>query len=156
MDNFKLTPHFTFYEMTRTDNRPYLEKNRVVSQELLCNGVSLCATLLEPIRAHFNKPLIIHSGYRCESLNDAIGGSSSSQHKSFQAADFHVSGVDLEETFQWIRLYSGLKWGQLIGEGTYQGHMTWIHLSLGYPWRSLDKSQQVLRWDATTGYTHLS
>lgn len=143
-----LSDHFSFLEMTRTDNRKFLDKNREPSEELLKSGISLCNDILEPIRIHFGKALIIHSGYRCPELNKAIGGSKFSQHMKFEAADFHVSGVTLEEVFNWIWKESNLKWGQLILEGWSVGNPTWIHISLGAPWRDEKKCQQVLTFEA--------
>lgn len=153
MDDFKLSPHFSFFEMTRTMNRDLLDKNREVPEELLMNGYALAACLLEPIRVHYDKPLIIHSGYRSPALNEAIGGSKSSQHMLFQAADFHVSGVDLEDVFNWIWKQSNLHWGQLILEGWSVGKPTWIHLSLGKPYWT-GKPMQVLTFEAGK-YTRL-
>lgn len=153
MEDLKLSPHFTLFELTRTDNRAYIEVNRDVPNELLMNGYALAASLLEPIRVHYNKPLIVHSGYRSPGLNEAIGGSKTSQHMSFQAADFHVNGVDLEEVFNWIWKESNLRFGQLIGEGQIAGKFTWIHLSLGAPWSN--KNNEVLTWSATDGYKRI-
>jgi zinc D-Ala-D-Ala carboxypeptidase len=152
--DFKLSPHFSFYEMTTTNHRTYLDENRNPPQDTLSNGYALCASLLEPIRVHFGKPVIIHSGYRCPGLNGAIGGSKSSQHMTFQAADFHVNGVDLRKVFEWIWKESDLRWGQLILEGWSVGAPTWIHISLGEPWRDADKSRQVLTFEAGK-YTRL-
>lgn len=49
--------------------------------------------LLQLIRSHFRSPVNIHSAYRTEAHNKAIGGSSASYHLTGQAADFDVSGV---------------------------------------------------------------
>jgi hypothetical protein len=149
-----LSKHFTFMEMTRTDHRKYLDDNRKPSEDVLQSGISLCETILEPIRVHFNKPVVIHSGYRGPELNKAIGGSKFSQHMKFEAADFHVSGVDLEEVFNWIWKESDIKWGQLILEGWSVGSPSWIHISLGSPWRDEKKCQQVLTFEAGK-YTRL-
>lgn len=147
MDDFRLSPHFSFMEMTRTGQRQHLDANRDVPQELLANGYALCAALLEPIRCHYDRPLIMHSGYRSPALNEAIGGSKFSQHKAFQAADMHVSGIPLEDVFQWVWHESGLRWGQLILEGWSVGQPTWIHLSLGEPWWG-GTPMQVLTFEA--------
>lgn len=145
-----LTKHFSFNEMTRTTHREYLELNQSIIKDrsLLAAGTQLCEELLEPIRADMNNnPVIVHSGYRCEELNRAVGGSEFSQHRHFQAADFHVIGVDLEEIFNWIRR-SNLLFGQLILEGWSRDNPTWIHISLGYPFRQEAYCNQVLTMKA--------
>jgi len=152
LENFKLSPNFTFFEMTTTNHRTYLDKNRAVvnDKDLLSAGYAVCSTSLEPIRLQFGVPVIINSGYRCYDLNKAIGGSKTSQHQLFQAADFYVAGVDLLEVFEWIWKESYLRWGQLILEGISQGNPTWIHISLSEPW--YHKSQEVKTWSASRGY----
>lgn len=56
-----------------------------VSQELV--------DILQKVRDHFKKPLIINSGYRTVSKNKSVGGATYSQHLYGMAADFHISGV---------------------------------------------------------------
>jgi len=137
----RLSPHFTFGELTTTDQRQFQEKNRELALMYLEAGTAL-ASLLESVRAKFDSPVHIHSGFRCKELNRRVGGSPTSQHMVFQAADFHVRGADLETVFHWIWKESGLSWGQLILEGFVRP--SWLHLSLGSPWRTR-KNGQVLR-----------
>ncbi len=146
VSDFKLSKHFSFFEMTTTEHRDLLEVNRQVFADKgkLARGVVLCETLLEPIRVHFNSPVSIHSSYRCEQLNKAIGGSTTSQHMLFEAADFHVVGKPLQEVFDWIRKDSGLLFGQLILEGYSSGNYSWIHISLGYPFREKNNQEALL------------
>lgn len=49
--------------------------------------------ILQKIRDHFGKPVIINSGYRTESYNKKIGGAKYSQHKYGAAADIVIKGV---------------------------------------------------------------
>jgi len=51
-------------------------------------------TVLERVREHFNKPIVINSGNRCKAYNESIGGSKNSQHTKSRAADTVVKGVD--------------------------------------------------------------
>lgn len=50
-------------------------------------------TLVQNIRNHFGRPLIINSAYRTASHNQAVGGARYSQHLYGTAADIVVSGV---------------------------------------------------------------
>lgn len=50
-------------------------------------------TILEKIRTHFGKPVIINSGYRTVAKNKSVGGATHSQHLYGMAADIHISGV---------------------------------------------------------------
>lgn len=146
-----LAPNFTFEEMTRTNHRSLLERNR---REALPSMEALTATalMLQKIRNHFGAPVIVNSGFRCEKLNQAIGGSVTSQHMKGEAADFRVLGIDLQEVFDWICQDSGILFGQLILEGIVANQPSWIHISLGAPWRPAEKSRQALTWDKQNGY----
>ena len=143
--------YFSFNELTRTNHRKYLEENR--REALLYRDVGMkLAAMLDVIREHYGKPVIVHSGFRCVGLNAAIGGSSTSQHKKFEAADFHVAGEDLREVWEWIWKESGIEFGQLILEGWRDGNPSWIHLSLGEPYRPAHKCGQVMTWSRDRGY----
>ena len=54
---------------------------------------SSLAALLQKIRDHFGRPVVITSGYRTAEHNAAVGGSKSSRHLLGRAADFYVEGV---------------------------------------------------------------
>lgn len=49
---------------------------------------------LEAVRQHFDQPVTITSGCRCEAHNKLVGGSTRSQHLVGKAADFKVKGVN--------------------------------------------------------------
>ncbi|MBT11850.1 MAG: serine/threonine protein kinase [Oceanospirillaceae bacterium] len=49
--------------------------------------------MLEKIRRHFNRPVTITSACRCARHNQAVGGSTRSQHLYGRAADITVAGT---------------------------------------------------------------
>ncbi len=144
IENYQLSPHFTFFELTKTDKPQFQEANRDVPDEMLRNLYALAWGILEPVRVHYNRPLHVHSCWRCPLLNRALAGASStSQHCYAQAADFDVDGIPSKDLFDWIRLRSRLPFGQVIHEPP-----STVHLSLGKPiWR---RSGEALRRFADT------
>lgn len=76
-----LTPHFKVREFACHDGTDTI----FISQELV--------EVLEQIRAHFQKAVIVCSGYRTEAHNQKNGGATYSQHKYGTAADIQVAGV---------------------------------------------------------------
>ncbi len=139
-----LTQHFSFDELTASAEHPELvTKNRLEASVFLPKLKEVCEKLLEPVRAVFG-PVVITSGYRCPALNEAIGGSPTSQHCNAEAADFVVPGQELDEVFDYVRL-SAIPFGQLILE--QRGSKRWLHISLGEPYRPKDKCRQVLTYD---------
>jgi uncharacterized protein YcbK (DUF882 family) len=132
MINYQVSPHFTFFELTKTDHADLQEANRDVPDEMLRNMYALSWGIFEPIRRHYNRPVHVHSCWRCVALNRALKiASTTSQHCYGQAGDIDVDGIPSKDLFDWIRLKSKLPFGQVIHEppGT-------VHISLGKPiWR---------------------
>lgn len=137
-----LSPHFTLAELTRTSSG----LANVPTDAEVKALTALCITLLEPVRNRFG-PVSIHSGFRSAAVNAKIGGSKTSQHMRGEAADFHCPGARLEDVMRWIVVESGLSYGQVILEGHTAGKPTWIHLSLGSPWRLGSTCMQALTFD---------
>ena len=85
-----------------------LSKN-FTAKEFACSDgtdtvfVSLAlVNLLQKIRDHFGKAVIINSAYRTEAHNKAIGGATYSQHKYGLAADIHINGVTPKEIAAYV------------------------------------------------------
>lgn len=154
MSNFKLTPHFSFHEMTRTSHSEYLDENRREGS-LVIPKLVLVSCLLEAVREVVGGPVETHSGYRCSGLNGSLQGASPrSQHAAGEAADWSPLGPDSEQTMRPIfNAVCGnfnqhqIMFGQIILESrrnSYHGRSWWIHLSLGHPFRGLEKCRQVM------------
>lgn len=97
------------------------------------NLKSLCKNVLEPVRLHYNIPIIPSSGFRCLELNRAIGSKDTSQHILGEAVDFEVAGRTNLEVYNWIR--ENLDFDQLILE-FYTPTVVdsgWVHCSYKTP-----------------------
>jgi zinc D-Ala-D-Ala carboxypeptidase len=145
----KLTDNFSLFEMTKTSMVNFQEMNRDLD-EVQISKLTEVARLGEWVRNFLTVPLIIHSGYRCKPLNDAVGSSDRSQHLLCEAMDFVSMGQDIGNAFRmlWGQVFAGnLKVGQLIFETAQRkyGVEQWIHISLGIPYRDSSKCNQVLR-----------
>ena len=127
MNQNRLSKHFTFEELTHTDYNPLQEKN---SDSAIQHRAKLqkLAEFAEQIRAILDCPMIITSGYRCEELNNYLGGSPTSQHLFCEAIDFIPKSMDAYQAFAKI-IVSNIEYGQLILEKRGLGHI--LHISLG-------------------------
>ena len=122
----QLTPHFQLEELCTTTTKHRAE-NIAEAKKVLGRMYQL-AGFAERIREIIGKPLIISSGFRCMKLNNAVGGSLTSQHLYAEAIDIRVNGKSCKEVFQMIA-GSDLKYDQLILEKA--GNAQWVHVSIG-------------------------
>lgn len=125
----KLSPHFSLAEFTKSDTAQRQNIANVPSTVQIAAMSLLCHRVLEPVRAHFGKPVRITSGFRSPKLCVAVGSSMNSQHAKGEAADFEISGVDNLTVARWMRDH--LPFDQLILENHVQGQPNsgWIHVS---------------------------
>ena len=139
-----LSKHFKLeeFEKSMTATRKGI-KNKAGAGEIKSLG-DLCYEVLEPLRAHFDKPVTITSGYRSEALCEAIGSKKTSQHAKGQAVDLEIFGVPNIKTAYWLQ--NNVDFDQLIMEFFDPEDPTggWIHISYH---ESDSNRKQVLTFD---------
>jgi len=74
-----------------------LNKHRFDVPDEVLDNLKMLAVQLEIIRAHFNAPVIINSGYRNLEYNRNIGSKDTSQHVLGTAADIVIKDVSPDE-----------------------------------------------------------
>lgn len=117
--------YFTIKELCASDTA---KRSGIINEpttEIVRNLTALANNVLDPLREAWGKPIIVNSGYRCEALNKAVGGSKTSDHMKGFAADI-TAGAQAEnkKLFQKI-LELKLPFKQLIDEHNY----AWVHIS---------------------------
>lgn len=100
----QISEHFKVKEFAQKDFRC---DKVIVDTELI--------DVLEDIRAHFNKAVIVTSGYRTPEYNAKIGGVKNSQHTKGTAADIKVSDIPARE----VQKYLKRKYPDKYGIGSY-------------------------------------
>ena len=148
-----VSEHFSWAELTRTGSTELQAINREEAEQYRAALTALATTILEPIRAKFG-PIKINSAFRGASVNAKVGGSKTSQHLKGEAADIVAPSVTVEELHRWIVTESGLPYGQCILEKTAPARpYSWVHVSLGEPWRKDTLCRQALVYDGAGHYT---
>lgn len=100
------------------------------NEEHVKNMQALAENIFQPLRDYFGVPIHISSGYRSEALNNAIGGSKSSQHCKGEAMDIDRDGYSQPnnaQIFEYIK--NNLDFDQMIWEFGTQKNPEWVHVS---------------------------
>ena len=112
------------------------------------NLENLCYEVLEPVRAHFDKPITITSGFRCLELNRKLGSSDQSAHVSGCATDFEIASVPNIKVIYW--LINNTDFDQAILEHynpeKYGVNSGWIHVA----YKEGNNRKQVLTYDGNS------
>ena len=140
----QLSKHFKLeeFEKSMTATRKGIE-NKAGSGEIK-NLTDLCYGVLEPVRAKFEKPIMVTSGYRSPALCEAIGSKPTSQHTKGEAVDFEIAGISNLQVALWIQ--NNCDFDQLILEyySPDDPAKGWIHCSYN---EKGSNRKQVLTYD---------
>jgi len=119
----QLSPHFSLAQFTYSETAEKKGIDNSPPAEIVENLKRLAAEL-ERVQVLLGAPLDISSGYRCATLNEAVGGSDTSQHMQGLAVDLACPGfgtpLDVARAIQ----QSDVDFDQCILE-----YGRWVHLS---------------------------
>ena len=79
--------------------------------------------ILETIREHFDSPVTISSGVRCQTHNANVGGVYNSRHLYGLAADFSVRGKSAATVLSYVQTLPGVRYAYAI-DGS------WVHVDV--------------------------
>jgi len=124
----QLSKNFTMAEFIKSDTATRLGIDNTPEGEHLEAAKALFENVVQKVRDHFG-PTVINSGYRSPALNEAVGGSATSQHCKGQAANIEVPGVANADLANWI--VDNLDYDQVILEFYTPGipDSGWVHVS---------------------------
>ena len=119
----KLSTYFSYEELTQSD---WAARHGVANdpgpQEL--ESLKFTASQLDRVRALLGVPVLVSSGFRCQAVNEAIGGAKNSQHTLGQAVDFTAPSFGTPEQVARAIQASHIPFDQLILE-----FGRWVHIS---------------------------
>lgn len=151
----RLTAHFSLAELTASNKAAALRIDNTPTPDAL-RRLQGTAEMLERIRSTVGRPIVVTSGYRCPALNRAVGGVTSSDHTTGQAADIVAPafGTPYQLARLLAPLVSTLGIGQLILEGV-KGKQ-WVHVSTRIPDKLFNRVITITDAGAQVGIQVLS
>lgn len=125
----RLSDHFSLLEFTRSSKADEFGIANIPNHVHIASLQAWCDNIGEPIRAYFNCPVRVLSGFRSAELNKAVGGSPTSQHTKGEAVDIEVIGI--RNDVLWKFIVDHLDFDQCIAEQlkAYDGTAGWVHVS---------------------------
>lgn len=131
---------FTIGELCRSNVAALKGLKNEPNTAVKLNLTKLINNVLDPLRTAYRKPIYVNSGYRCEELNELIGGAKNSDHLKGMAADIRAQDVrENKKLFDYIK--NNLEFRQLIWEKGNDEYPSWVHVS----YNEDDNKCQVLR-----------
>ena len=151
----RLSKDFTLQELTVSNTAVKHGISNIPNQDQITNLILLCQFILQPIKEHFNKPVIINSGYRSPELCLLVNSTVTSQHTKGQAADFEINGVSNKELADWI--VANLDYDQCILEfwNKEEPNSGWVHCSYSFD-HSRKQYLKAVKTDKGTLYSQIS
>ena len=125
----RISKNITYKEAIHSNTAKRMGIENIPNEEKIANMFTIAEMIFQPLRSFVGGPIKITSFFRSPKLNQAIGGSRSSQHCKGQAMDLDdVYGHKTNaEMFMYIR--ENLDFDQLIWEFGDEENPNWIHVS---------------------------
>lgn len=129
MKTVYVSAHFTLEEATRSETAARKGIDNTPDAQALVYITLTANTLIEPLRkALGGKRLFLSSFFRCEKLNQAVGGSDRSAHIEGRAVD--IPGQNHATAPEMLRMLikSGIPYDKAILERGAEA--TWLHIQI--------------------------
>ena len=125
----KISKHISYKEGVYSTTAERLGIDNTPNAYALQNMELLAEKVFEPLREYVNGPIAINSFYRSPELNQAIGGSSKSQHCEGRAIDIDdtYGYMSNKEMYEYIK--NNLDFDQIIWEFGTDDNPDWVHVS---------------------------
>ena len=95
--------YFTVKEMTKSQTAELHHIDNNPTEKVIGN-LKKVMYILDIVRTYVGKPILINSGYRCEKLNEMVGGVQESMHTKGLAADFRTGKKeDINMMFEFLK-----------------------------------------------------
>ena len=143
----RLSENFSLEELTASETAARKGIDNTPSEDVI-NNLKRLAAALQEVRALLNhRAILISSGYRSPELNQAVGGSATSDHCKGLAADFICPSYGTPNDIVRAIAASGLSFKQVIREFD-----SWVHLSIPEEGQEPRKQALIIDREGTRAY----
>lgn len=125
----KISEHISYKEATRSVTALRLGIDNTPNEYQLQNMELIAKNVFEPLRKAVGGPIKINSFMRVENLNQAIGGSSKSQHCQGRAMDLDDTYGHWTNAEMYHYIKNNLDFDQIIWEFGTDENPDWVHVS---------------------------
>lgn len=95
--------YFTIKEMTKSQTAELYHIDNTPTEKVIEN-LKKVMYILDMVRVHIGKPILVNSGYRCKKINEMVGGVQNSMHTKGLAADFRTKErEDINRMFEFLK-----------------------------------------------------
>ena len=152
----KISDHITYAEAIHSNTAKRKSIDNTPSEAQVEAMKLLAEKIFEPLRKWVGGPIKVNSFFRSETLNEAIGGVSSSQHCKGQAIDIDdVYGRKTNaDMYHWIQM--NLDYDQMIWEFGTDMQPNWIHVSYVSEEKNRNKCLKAYKEHGRTKYKVIS
>ena len=152
----KISDHITYAEAIHSNTGKRMGIDNTPSQTQVEAMKLLAEKVFEPLREWVGGPIKVNSFFRSEALNEAIGGSGTSQHCKGQAIDIDdVYGRKSNaEMYNWIK--DNLDFDQMIWEFGTDMQPNWVHVSYVSEEKNRNKCLKAYKENGKTKYKVIS
>tara|TARA_R100000654_G_scaffold3137_1_gene10910 strand:+ start:26464 stop:26937 length:474 start_codon:yes stop_codon:yes gene_type:complete len=154
-----ISKHISEKEATKSVTALRLGIDNTPNGDAIANMKQLAEKVFEPLREWVGGPIKINSFYRSSALNEAIGGSTKSQHCCKGGA----AAIDIDdiygyktnaEMFEWIK--DNLDFDQMIWEFGNEDNPDWVHISFVSKDKNRNRILKAVRDDGKTKYIDIT
>jgi hypothetical protein len=152
----KISDHITYAEAIHSQTAKRKSIDNTPNQTQVDAMKLLAEKVFEPLREWVGGPIKVNSFFRSEALNEAIGGSATSQHCKGQAIDIDdVYGRKTNaDMYHWI--HNNLDYDQMIWEFGTDMQPNWVHVSYVSEEKNRNKCLKAYKEHGKTKYKVIS
>ena len=148
----RISEHVSYKEGVRSNTATRLDIDNTPDGYAEANMAAIAYSIFEPLRKWVGGPIKINSFFRSKKLNQAIGGSSRSQHCQGRAMDLDDTfGYKTNaEMFKFIK--DELSIDQMIWEFGNEDNPDWVHVSYVSEEKNRNRVLKAVKVDGKTKY----